>query len=99
MITGIYILETKTPTGYEYRIAKATDIDRIYAGFSDSTSRYLPNRKAIKEIFGNASKTDDREIAQEFAEIFAKTDPGLTDGLCFLPEFRQYSFKELTEGV
>lgn len=95
MSSGVYIL--KTSDGYRVNFS-----DRYYDFFNsydDAACDFVPNRKAIEEVFGLCSVILDQEPAiQKAAEISNQLTFETFDGIMFINNYQHLTFEELING-
>jgi hypothetical protein len=91
-MSGIYIL--KTIDGY--RVAYSNRYDDFFGAFNDDTIKYEPNKVAIKEVFGLCYPFELEltalDAAMRISSLYDETD----DGIMFIKDYQNYTFKELT---
>lgn len=91
---GVYVLQTKSPDGPEYRVTYAQAIDNIFGKFNDETLHWEPNNDVIQQYFGKSSVFTTLEEALDFAEKIAYNHEYLEDGVCVLMDFADYRFPD-----
>lgn len=95
MSSGVYIL--KTSDGYRVNFS-----DRYYdffGPFDDGIGDFIPNGKALDEVFGLCSVILDQEPAiQKAAEISNQLTFETFDGIMFINNYQHLTFEELING-
>lgn len=93
-MTGIYIL--KTIDGY--RVAYSDLYEDFFGAFNDDSIKYEPNKSAIKEAFDLSYPFEIELNALYFAQHLSKSYTETDDGIMFISDYQNYTFKELTDG-
>ena len=88
---GIYVLQTDTEKGPEYRVAYSHAIDNIYGKFNDETCRYDGDIKNIVSVFGESQVFYTLNEALDFAEEMEQYNDYLEDGICVIADFKDLS--------
>lgn len=86
---GVYILQTKGP---EYRVCYGSAIDNLYEGFNDTTLKWIPNMKEVRDMFCESKVFNELEDAFDYAHEIAKDYEYLEDGVCLIADFKEEKF-------
>ena len=89
---GIYILQTDSDNGPEYRVAYSHAIDNIYGKFNEETCRYDGDIQNMVSIFGESQVFHTLNEALDFAEEMEHNNEYLEDGICVISNFKDYGY-------
>lgn len=95
MSSGIYIFVTKDG----YRVNFSDRYYDFFGTFDDSNCNYLPNAKAIEEVFGFCEVLTIRgEAVEKAIDISNSLDYDTFDGIMEIRNFEKMTFEELIDG-
>jgi hypothetical protein len=89
---GIYILETDTDNGREYRVTSAQCIESIYCDLEDGRGCDVTDSGMIEE-WGDSEVFNTETKALKYAEELANTIDWLEYGICFIRVDRKFPQK------
>jgi hypothetical protein len=90
---GIYILQTDTDSGPEYRVKYCgAGIDDIYGRFNDETGKYEGDINKIESTFEDAPVFYNVNEAFDYAELMAQNYEYLEEGIALIRDFRSYGY-------
>lgn len=88
---GVIIFETKGP---QYRVAIVNNIDSIYFGIDDNTSKWVPNGLIVHELFDQAPSYNSLELALDKATELSY-NVTLESGIRHIRDFKDRLYTEL----
>lgn len=95
MSSGIYVLKTKDG----YRVNFSDRYYDFFGNFDDSKCDYIPNAKAIEEVFGFCEAMTVRSDAfQKALDISNSLGYDTFDGITEIRNYQNMTFEELTNG-
>jgi hypothetical protein len=89
---GVFILETSTPQGPEYRVIYAQGIDNIYGKFNDRTLRWEGDMNMMVDYFRDSDIFSTYAKALDYAKRLSQEHTYLEYGICFIDDFKEQYF-------
>lgn len=86
--SGVYILQTTTPNGPEYRVAPAFAIENVW---NDKTGMV-----SLHEVFGESPPLTDFIPAADIAEALDNADP-TEHGVLLITDFNHLTYDEIKQ--